>query len=117
VLPAQGLEARRSRTSKAYGVERWSGELAQPLKSRINRSRAVSIEHNYLGYLLLAATNEQDGHIEQARIAYAEAQRLSPEISSPEMRDALQLADELLPHHSPSESAYTGATPGFVAGR
>ena len=80
-------------------------------------SRAVSIEPNHLGYLLLAAANEQGGHIEQARIAYAEAQRLSPEINSPEMRDALQLADELLPHYSPSESAYTGATPGFVAGR
>jgi Flp pilus assembly protein TadD len=75
-------------------------------------SRAVSIEHTDLGYLLLAVANEQDGHIEQARIAYAEAQRLSPEI-----RDTLQMADELLPHHSLSESAYTGATPGFVAGR
>jgi hypothetical protein len=29
-----------------------------------------------LGYLLLAVANEQDGRIEQARIAYAEAQLL-----------------------------------------
>lgn len=75
-------------------------------------SRAVSIEHNDLGYFLLAVSYEQGGRAEQARIAYAEAQRLSPDI-----KDMLQMADELLPHRSPSKSPNTGATPSVVAGR
>lgn len=65
-----------------------------------------------MGHLVLTVANDEGGRIEQARSAYAEEQRLSPETG-----DTLQMADELLPHHSPSESAYTGTTSGFVAGR
>ena len=72
-------------------------------------SRAVSIEHSALGYFLLAVAYEQSGRTEEARSTYAQAQRVSPD-----MRDTLQRASQLLPHNRPSASIE--AKPAVVAG-
>ena len=72
-------------------------------------SRADSIEHSDLGYFLLAVAYEQSGRSAEARSAYAQAQRVSPD-----MRAMLQTASELLPHNGPSASI--GAKPGVAAG-
>ena len=71
-------------------------------------SRAVSIEHSAMGYLLLAVAYENSGRIEEARSAYAQAQRVSPD-----MRATLKTASELLPYNSPA--AASAAKPGAVA--
>jgi tetratricopeptide (TPR) repeat protein len=55
-------------------------------------SSAIKIEPNDLGYFLLATALEKSGRHSEANAAFAQAQRLSPDIT-----DVLQRAHELLP--------------------
>jgi uncharacterized protein HemY len=55
-------------------------------------SSAIKIEPTDLGYFLLATALEKSGRHSEANAAFAQAQRLSPDIT-----DVLQRAHELLP--------------------
>ena len=77
---AAGVDEQAFEDIEAYGAERWLDELAQQLKSRINRSRAVSVNTMIWAISCWPSPMTRAVASEQARIAYAEAQRLSPEI-------------------------------------
>ncbi len=75
------------------------------LKSAIDYfSRSIDARPNDLAYFFLAVAYERGGHDAEARTAFDQAQRVSPDV-----KDMLEWAHELLPPQSPSATVSTGS--------